>query len=208
MSSSVRKSMIEQYKVRSEGQYATICVSCWGPTEADPDSYYGGEILINSSYGRFCHQWHACGEPFKQFLVGLNFDYFMNKCLKGDAQVYDGKSTFKKAVTRVLTARRHGELVDSDARFIYDALQQDAFEILESEDLFYTCLDFPGTAARTIGLFDDAHEMVSQMPNPQATGFWNKLWPLFVTELQAEMTEALVQAAPLVKSAAVALHSM
>ena len=185
MLSPVKKSSIEKYSVWNNYEYATICLDEWQHSEGEA-LRHGGEILILSSYGTFAHAWTACGKPFKQFLLGIGHDSFMRKCLGRDANVFDGEATFKLAPKRVLEARRHGDLWKSDARHLYDQLQSREGDLKASADGFLLNIPLVANNAAQESLFDDAYDMIREKRNPQAVGFWENLWPVFVGELRKE----------------------
>lgn len=181
----VKKSSVEKYSVRNGYEYATICLDEWRRSEGGA-ARHGGEILILSSYGTFAHEWTACGEPFKQFLLGVGYHSFMRKCLGKNAEVFDGEATFKAVVKRVLEARRNGDLWKSDARHLYDELQFRQSDLEASAGGFLLNIQLVSSNEAQESLFEDAYDMLREKRNPQAVGFWENLWPVFVEELQRE----------------------
>lgn len=197
MSATVKKSTVEKYSIRNDGEYATICITEWGPDQrASGSNYYGGEIMINSSYGAFANAWSACGEPFKKFLIGIEMDYFMGKCLGRGATVFDGSASYKAAVARVLDARRNNDLSKEDARELYDELEYCQSELEDSEASFTAAIYRVPSNGDQSRVFDEAYEMLVDMPNPQAVGFWKKLWPAFEAELKNELLALTEGATP------------
>jgi len=181
MSATVKKSTVEKYSIRAGHEYATICLSQWGPAQQGlREGYYGGEILINSSFGSFNHAWTSCGEPFKKFLIGIDMDYFMKKCLGTSYRVYDGEATFKGVVQHVLEYRRDGSYGKVQAREIYDDLIESQSEIESSEEAFGRSTD---------GWLDEYYDFIQYMPAPQAVGFWKTIWPVFEAELKSETAQ-------------------
>lgn len=59
MTLSVTKKFCERYTVKNNGEYATILLHSWTrPSTGDAGrSGYGGDIMINSSFGNWSHSW-------------------------------------------------------------------------------------------------------------------------------------------------------
>lgn len=97
----VSKTMIESYRVTSGLEWASVNLREWSN-----EGGYGGEITINSSFGRWGSAWSACGLPFKQFLQKLDFDYFFGKLMGAALSKFDGDGTLKGMRERVIAARK------------------------------------------------------------------------------------------------------
>lgn len=180
------KSVCEMYRVSRDGEYATICVATW-TNETGRHPSFGGEILVHSSFGAFCHTWSNCAEPFKQFLLGIRFDSFMLKCLGNDFNVFDGEASIKQVKQALLTLRRTREFNTDTAAEFWDDLMGFADVAASSEESFYRELsDF----CENIDGLGEPGDYVVQAPDQQATGFWQQLWPIFKTMLESELTAA------------------
>lgn len=177
----VRKGQCETYAVRNGYDAATICVQEWEPRETANGTLYGGVILAHSSFGSYCNAWSACGVPFKHFLLGCEFDYFMSKCLGRDAKEYDGERTLRGVKARIIEVRREGGFSPAQAREAWDCLAH--YEIEDSE----YCLR-EATNHHEIGeaLGSEWYEFIRMRPTVQSEGFWRDIWPHFVTALKAE----------------------
>jgi hypothetical protein len=185
MASSIRKDMAEIYDIRADGEWATIALVCC--EKSSVSNHWGGEILIHSSFGCFNHGWLACGKPFKEFLIGIKFDYFMKKCLGAKFYVFDGEETFKVAVSRVLEARRAKELWKTDARSMYDDLYERKDDLVVSADQFMLNTELVTDRPAQWRVFEEAYDMIQRKPDQQAQAFWEKLWPLFENQLRTEV---------------------
>lgn len=91
---SVTKGTTETYQVRTQQEWASIAVREW-TRKTETETYYCGEIMINSGYGAWANSWGHCGVRFKKFLIGCNFDYIFGKFMGHDLRVYDGDATLK-----------------------------------------------------------------------------------------------------------------
>ena len=86
----VIKTLRACYEVRDGqrcGEWANITLRCWdNPPHAGTsrtEMYYCGEIVIHSSHGNWANTWTACGEPFKRFLLDVEFDYIFGNLSTG-----------------------------------------------------------------------------------------------------------------------------
>ncbi|WP_157641874.1 hypothetical protein [Burkholderia ubonensis] len=179
------KSTCDIYRVWSKGEYATFCLDEWSwDALGDPSRRrYGGELLVHSSFGQFCHTWNSCAVPFKQFLLGIGFDSFMTKCLGDDYLVFDGGASVKKVKQAILQNRREEGLSAEDARELWDEVDMVSETAEDSEAGFHIALaDVCGE--ETIGSSSD---YVVRVPSSQAEGFWRELWPEFKAMLETAL---------------------
>lgn len=185
---SVSKEKCELYRITTAGDYATICVS----EVATPDgerTRYGGEILISSSYGDYCNTWVSCAKPFKEFLVGLEFTYFMQKCRQHDYLVFDGAASFKLLREQLIDERRDG-ITRERAREVWDALNENKYRLYETSESFVHVLSELEDTYPDVYSLKDGHEYVSLKPGDESVGFWTQLWPEFKRALEAELEHA------------------
>lgn len=196
----VTKTMRECYEVRENGEWATISLDCWErPANAGTPherTYYCGEITIQSSFGTWGHVWTACGEPFKQFLASLSFDYVFTKFMGTKLDRYDGEGTLREIKKDILRRRREAALTHNEARDVWGAVMDES-ERIESDET--SC----GYALMEIASnLSEHHQMRDNFADPmawvfvtrhdsQAVGFWRDLWPAFVGALKAEMQPAM-----------------
>lgn len=198
----VIKTLRECYEVRDGrrgGEWANITLRCWdNPPHAGTsrtEMYYCGEIVIHSSHGNWANTWTACGEPFKQFLLDVEFDYIFGKFMGNNLHRFDGPATVKQIRQDILTRRRHGELTKFEAKEVWDAVDFD-LERLEADEHSYghTMLYIPNELVST-------HPMRDYFADPSgwprsthydraASNFWRDLWPLFTEALRMELEES------------------
>ncbi|KVP39726.1 hypothetical protein [Burkholderia ubonensis] len=181
------------YRVWSKGEYATFCLDEWSweslgnPTR----SVYGGELLVHSSFGQFCHTWNSCAVPFKQFLLNIGFDSFMTKCLGEDYLVFDGSASVEQVKQAIQQQRREEGLSAEEARELWDELETVSETAESSEEGFHIAL---AEVCRedTIG---SSSEYAVRVPSSQAEGFWRELWPEFKAMLEAALKEPAITVA-------------
>lgn len=184
----VRKQTMDCYRIRAKGEWATICVTEWRSSQ-----YYGGEILIHSSFGSWANSWSACANRFKSFLCGCDFDYVFTKFMGHELRKHDGEASLKQLHRSLIERRKHGGLDRDDARELWDALEDNRSE-LEDRDIH----SWVETLSR-ISQDSDSREIRSFLEEPwtlattsydcSATGFWRDLWPAFRSSLLAEVRE-------------------
>jgi hypothetical protein len=172
------------YLISSEDgqEHATIYMR-EGKNEGGANTW--GSISILSTYGNFGHYWGYCGNTsFAEFLSSLNFDYAMKK-LKGNIDVFDFDKSIKYLKERVVAERRDGGSHDR-CREAFDAIQSIEDEGFMSRELFSVevidklrdCLDW--------SIFG---ESCQYSYDPQCLGFWEKIWKVFIKELNKNKNE-------------------
>ena len=199
----VTKSVRECYEVRENHEWANIALACWDrPANVGTQhecTYYCGEITIQSSFGTWGHVWTACGVPFKQFLMRVEFDYVFTKFMGTKLARYDGQATLREVRREIMRARRQRGMSKPEAREAWDAVDFEIDRIESSEsDCGYAFMD----VARDLGRDHPMREFFADpcawprmtKPDCQAIGFWCELWPSFLGALKAE-TQPAAQAA-------------
>ncbi len=181
---SVTKGACERYTIQSGYDFATICISEWAPRQDAHGPIYGGEILVNSTFGPFCASWGHCGVPFKRFLAGLNFDYFMEKTRGRETRLrFDGERSVRDVFARLIELRREG-LSREKARDAWDVLVLRQEEAGSSPNEFVSVVH----SLELRGL-SEPWELIREEYTPDTRGFWSDIWPLFVATLSAENGE-------------------
>lgn len=179
---SVTKGTCGLYVVRNRCDSATICIHEWAPRKDANGMLYGGVILAYSTFGSYCNAWSACGVPFKQFLIGCNFDYFMTKCLGSDARVFDGEKSVRAMLDVVLSCRRYNGLAPHLARDAWDHIIEHRDEAEASEHDFVRVMqDCEVRCVRA-----EPWEHIRRSPTAQSTGFWRDIWPHFIAAIREE----------------------
>jgi hypothetical protein len=202
MSATVSKDVMETYRIRNGHDWATIALRTWSrQVNGGADTYYCGEILINSSFGSWAYVWTACGRPFKEFLVDADFDYVFTKFMGTQLRIFDGEATITGLVRKVLDARRRNLLDAEEARELYDAIESERSGMDSSVERYCEGVWRIARDLR-IGERHPLHREVFSEPyfdthdryDPQPVGFWRDIWPAFTAELKRE-AESQVQPA-------------
>lgn len=213
-----RDDSFKAYRVRGgwDGhEWATICVRDW-TMDGKPvgeRTRYCGEILIHSSFGSWGHQWAHLGQPFPEFLLDVEFDYFFTKLMGSDLQVFDGEGSVRHLRQQIVEHRKTADLTKGAARALWqeiDACQNECEDsnasfVEQMRDIadrfndgysFDSEIESLSEAERdaVVQLLQEPWELTTTKAHPQATGFWRDLWPVFVEQLRGERGQA--EAAP------------
>ena len=135
------------------------------------------ELTCNTSFGVVGHYWGSMGMPAARFLAKISRDYALDKLWGLESQVFDGRQAILEARQLVLRKRRDGDLSQEESRNRWDSLED-----LEPSSEF----EFRDLVHDTPWLYKHLCEgggPIGEVPNPQAVGFWEKLWPAFIAEV-------------------------
>ncbi|MBU9200190.1 hypothetical protein KTD31_02065 [Burkholderia multivorans] len=180
------KTHCDLYRIYSNGEYASIGMSVWETRSADKPGHvlHGGELLIHSSFGNFCHTWPAGPLPFREMLLGIDFDTFMMKCVGESYRVFDGAASLVNVRRAVARLRRQGVLSQDDARDYWDGLEASEDLAVRSEECFRIALADLERNGVVPGAADD---FIVYAASRQVQGFWREIWPQFTRILDAEV---------------------
>lgn len=182
---SVERIEVEGYKVRTAGpcpEWAHIFVREW--TRARHDGIaYGGEIAIHGSFGTYAYTWTHCCVSFKQFLIGVEFHYFMEKA-SPQFKEFDFDGSLANIREAVLRARRIGDIDRRTAAVTWEGFDDIRSEGNGGAHKFVSDL-YDIEALRRVT--QEPYEFVRERPTAACTGFWRELWPPFIDELKREV---------------------
>lgn len=141
------------------------------------------KVSIISDYGNFGYYWSHTGSPWDKFLANISFDYAMNKFMGKDLyrplSITDSCDKLKQII---IDARRNqGELTKQQARDMW--YHTDPYDYECSPEHFRYALSHNCEQICDLNLPDSVFNEV----NPQAKGFWEKLWPEFIKAVETEM---------------------
>jgi hypothetical protein len=200
---SCTKSTMESYQIHKDHEYANISLRCWdnpAPAGSSRGMYYGGEIMIHSSFGSWANSWNACGSPFKRFLLHAGFDYLFTKFMGVNLERFDGEATLRQIRADIIEQRRGGSLSKDEARDVMNAVEEQSERLSSSDATAY------GYAMWDVaGQLDRDHPMHEYFSDPcgwprlthddyGAAGFWREIWPEFKAALEAELQPEAVPA--------------
>ena len=131
-----------------------------------------------SSYGTFGHYWSSMGEPFGEFIKGIEEDYLVGKI--GTKRLDVQKMV--KGIRQLIRERRKAKAIDREqAREALDAL--DALVSEHDGDVLcheiYMCPEICSTGI-------DLCDVETQSWDGQALHFVRRLWPKFVEAFNAQ----------------------
>ncbi len=167
----ITKNNIECYKIRhsSATPWADINVDTHGKS---------GRLSIASDYGNWSYYWGACGEPFKQFLEGLDKHYVARKF--GCAHTLDMERTIQTIKREVVCSVRSGSTHVNTARVIWTELEY-PFRIQEHD--FFNNLERYCPALMQTFNYDPP---ICYGISPLFLLFWDEIWRVFLDTLRAE----------------------
>jgi len=140
----------------------------------------GGSIDVQSDYGSYAYQWGSTGrDDIREFLVGLDYGYFMTKCHPSRGYETDWDGTAKEVRRLILEDRRIGGITADFARKCIDGV--DAVEWGES--LFYEMRDHPELST----FYADGDYPRKTVRQGQCNGFWTVIWPEIVKVWREEL---------------------
>ncbi|OYU91942.1 MAG: hypothetical protein CFE29_03595 [Bradyrhizobiaceae bacterium PARB1] len=161
---------VERFVIRAGHEWAFIYVD-----EAH------GVFTSYGSFGNYNYSWGSIGDrTLKQFLAGLNFDYFMGKTRR-DYLRFDAEASVKGIKEHILEARRVGDISKDEARQAWR--EADDLEHHQSADSFYSYLCQSEEIMDLYG--GDYCDIARERPDGDSRGFWQKIWPEFLKQASA-----------------------
>jgi hypothetical protein len=181
-SAAVSVSPAECYTIRNNFAWAHLFVRHGTRAEDDGRACTWANVAVVSDYGSFGFCWtHIGSRPWQQFLAGLNFDYAMQKMMGARFRVpLSGEEARDKARAVVLDLRRTRQLSDDEARDLWNAIE-DCQEAANGHEFLRDWDDASAGMVYRHELWDGLWDKV----NPEAEGFWAKLWPHFIAAISA-----------------------
>lgn len=134
----------------------------------------GGAIDVQSDYGGYSYVWRAIGTPtFREFLIGLDFSYFMEKARGPSYKEFDVDQTITNIRRNIIESRRTGHLMYEEARAFWDALDEiePINEHLFSHGLYHHHLDI---VPILYGSFEDVP--IARRETADCRQFWDGPW--------------------------------
>lgn len=130
----------------------------------------GGAIDAQSDYGSYSYQWGATGsDDIREFLVGLDYSYFMGKAHPSHGYETDWEGTAEDLKRLILQDRRQAQMTAENARACFDAI--DSLEW--GEAIFYQMGDYPELSR----FYADCDYPKKTRRQGQCNGFWTIVWP-------------------------------
>lgn len=141
--------------------------------------YHWCELTCNTSFGVVGHYWGSMGMPAARFLAKISRDYALDKLWGLNTDVYCESTTRDNLKAHLLQERRSltSDLSRDTARQLWDELTDADLDNEHSHIVFVYGDDYWSE------VYASGCGPKSTIRNPQAEGFWERLWPAFIAEL-------------------------
>lgn len=192
---SVTKSVCEIYEVVIGEAHASIVVRTWDNV-INGRTAFGGELLINSSFGTFCNIWSNSSVPFKQYLAQLDQETFLLKTLGLQARVYCPGVTWDKFAKKIESYQASKTLTECQVSLIMLAFSSEFESTNQSYQAYIETIEKMAADPAIISeLSSDVVDLVfstlpmiqGYKPNPSGVSFWTQLWPEFSAAVHREL---------------------
>lgn len=150
----------------------------------DGSMEYGATWTAYSSFGVFGHYWGSMGEPFAEFIDGIESDYLLSKIARMET---NADKTFAEVKRLIRQRRRDGRITKEEAR---DAIDDVLAIEANGDHAEVACNDLyqsPAISRCRIEWCD----LSTREPEQQAVVFVKKLWPLFVKAVREKSMDAV-----------------
>jgi hypothetical protein len=197
---SVTKSTAETYDIVNGTSKATITLRAWSH---EASKSFRGQIQIQSSFGNWANSWNACGIPFKDFLVGCDFDYLFGKFAPESLHVFDGDGSLRQLRADILTLRREGRSDRDEIRALWDALRDSEPRVTSSvqdwvgelSTVLLNLRESDSSPGRPVlkrwrpeyDLLTEPWLRTQTIYNPMLQRFWTDIWTEFKETLKSEI---------------------
>lgn len=140
-----------------------------------------GLMAIQSSYGAFNHIWppQHRSQPLGEFIVTLDFGYFMSKTRGAAAKEFDFNGTVSNIRDWIKRARRENGISKDVARDAIGALE--AIDHTTSSDDFAMQLGYAPDLMQALG--SEWYEALRTRYTPECEWFWKTIWADFRWQL-------------------------
>ncbi len=159
-------------------EHGTFFVGEGQELRQDNSTRYWAQLTCNTAFGIVGTFFGSMGAPAAQFLGHCNKDYILGRLWGLETEVYNGDVAKANLVKWVLQQRRRVEITNEEARELLDAIDCADFDSEHGfQSLVYGNRNF-------YQAFSEGGGSDYKVPNPQAEGFWEILWPGFLAELE------------------------
>ena len=172
------------YTILMGSEYAALTVRDW----RNQDGSFGGEARVYSHLGDFGGIIASCDKPIRAHLVELGMADFFAKCEGAAHMTFDGPASVAELCHAILGLRRARSVSADVACELWGDLQFCRDTAAQSE------LSFRSLAARLCALepaLGQPAGLTLKSLSPQATHFWNTIWPEVTRMLTAEQNLSL-----------------
>ncbi|GEM_PF-769829 len=150
-------------------------------------THYWAQLTCNTPFGMVGTFFGSMGAPAAEFLRRCNKGYILGRLWGLQTKVYDGAVAERELRKLILRDRYAVNLTAEKARELWDAVEGADFE----EEHGFRTLVYDN--AHFYQQFSEGGCIDYKVPNPQAEGFWELLWPGFLAVL-AQRAETAAKA--------------
>lgn len=170
------------YKARNSRTWAVATICEW------PN---GGRLDIQSDEGNFAFAWNSIGKTtLREFLMGLEYDYFMIKTHAGKGRRFSFEATINRILRDILDDRRACSLDKEEARERWDDVS--GMEYAYSEDAFcHSFLEFDWAYS-----YCDFGSPAVQVDDPACRRFWSGPWVALKDQWRQELMPLTAEPTP------------
>lgn len=178
-----KKHQAKVYNIRVQEPYPTwanITIREWKG---------GGSFDCQSDYKDFSHFWNSIGpETLREFLIDLDFDYFMKKTRARDYLEFSGEESLKAVRQDIINADREDRIDIELARKMFDSTRLHTDRVLYSQNTFAQFL-IDSDIIKDLYFNDWQAVPIRKEYNPQCLGFWKNIWPAAKEIWEKEITD-------------------
>lgn len=165
---------VERYTVKLGYEWAFIYVD-----------ETNGVFTCYSSFGNYCYRWtHIGTTTLKEFLLDLDFDYFMGKTRPGYLR-YSQEATLTSVRSDIISCRRSLDLTKDEARAAWNSM--DDVHMTSGNDVTAFYYEFQKSEALMKVYDNDLWDVAKDRPDRTAVGFWEKIWPEFLKQISPDL---------------------
>lgn len=146
---------------------------------------YWAQLTCNTPFGVVGTFFGSMGAPAASFLRRCNKGYILGRLWGLESEIYDGDVAEKELRKLIVKDRRAAELTAEEARDLWQAVDFTDF----GQEHDFRALVFGNN--HFYQQFSEGGGSDYKVPNPQAEGFWQYLWPGFLAELAQRAEEAV-----------------
>ena len=145
--------------------------------QGNSNTRYWAQLTCNTPFGVVGTFFGSMGAPAARFLRRCGKGYILGRLWGLETEVYNGDVAKANLIRWVLQQRRRVEITNEEARELLDAIDCADFDSEHGfQSLVYGNRNF-------YQAFSEGGGSDYKVPNPQAEGFWELLWPGFLAEL-------------------------
>ncbi len=136
----------------------------------------GGSFDCQSDYGNFAYVWGSIGDRnLREFLCGLNKDYFMKKTRPHDYREFSVEKTCKEIQREIISQRRERTITKEDASLCWEQSHEIDTRTASNEGFYHCMEEFDIVDKIFCGDYTALPTRTEY--NPMCDMFWEKVWP-------------------------------